>query len=176
MLAALLLGACAPAYNWREVRPTDPLVAVMLPGKPAALTQRILLDGRELVMSMSGAKVDENSFTVACAALPTDEVAVRESVLAAMRAGMLRNIGGTEERAEPMQVMMIDAAGATLARLNASRSLVKGKVQGRAMTMQAIFVATDKRACQAVALGPALPEEEARVFLDSLRLMATAGS
>lgn len=54
-LAAVLLGACSPEYNWREVRAADQGYVVMLPGKPASMTRTIQLDGLEVPMTMQGA-------------------------------------------------------------------------------------------------------------------------
>ena len=171
---ALLLG-CAPVFNWREVRPADLGVAVMLPGKPSSLTQRVRLDGLDLPMSMSGAKVEGVAFTVACATLPDTRADTRERVLAAMRSGMVRNLAGIEERAEPVEVALIDAAGATRGRVPGLRVRVVGSVQSRPARMLAVFAAEGTRACQAVAVGETLPEEEVRQFADSLRLIVGAG-
>jgi hypothetical protein len=171
----LALAGCAPDFNWREVKPADPAVAVMLPGKPSSLTQRVRLDGQELVMSMTGARAEGIAFTVACATLPDAAPERRERVLAAMRAGMLANIAGTEERADPLTVALIDTAGATRARVPAVRVSFKGAVQARPTQMRAVFVGEATRACQAVVVGENLPDEEARLFLESLRLIAPAG-
>ena len=71
MLALLaVLAGCAPAYNWREVRPEAAPVAVMLPGKPASMSREIDLAGLKVTMNMVGAKVDEHSFTIAWIVLP----------------------------------------------------------------------------------------------------------
>jgi hypothetical protein len=170
-----LLAACAPAFNWREVRPGDPAVAVMLPGKPASLTQRVLLDGFDLPMSMTGAKVEGVAFTVACAVLPDAQADTRERVLAAMRSGMVRNLAGTEEAAEKIEVGLIDAAGERRGLAPAWRVRVAGSIQSRPARMLAVFVGEGRRACQAVALGESLPDDEARQFADSLRLIVAAG-
>lgn len=175
VLSALLVGGCSPSYNWREVRPAELSLAVMLPGKPATLTQRVRLDGLELVMTMTGAKVDEIPFTVACATLPDALAPTRERVLAAMRAGMVRNIAGTEESAHEVKVRLIDAAGESRGQVDGLRLVVAGKVQGRAVRMHALFVGHALRACQAVTVGERLPEDEARQFVDSLRLIVAGG-
>ncbi len=143
----------------------------MLPGKPASLTQRIRLDGLELVMTMAGAKVDEFSFTVACAVLPDELPATQARVLSAMRGGMLGNIAGTPDKVDDIKVSLIDPAGVARGERAAVRLAARGSVQGRAVQMHGIFVAEGRRACQAVALGEGLPPDEARTFVDSLRLI-----
>ncbi|MBP7661790.1 MAG: hypothetical protein KA778_17415 [Burkholderiaceae bacterium] len=167
----LLSAACSPDYNWREVRPADLGLSVMLPGKPVSLTQRVRLDDAELVMTMAGAKADDIPFTVACAVLPDELAGTRERVLAAMRAGMVRNIAGTETNAREVRVRLIDAAGAARGETAALRLVAEGKVQGRPVQMHALFVAQGRRACQAVAVGERLPADEASVFLESMRLI-----
>lgn len=92
-LAVATLAACAPEYDWREVRSTHDGWFAMLPGKPVSLTRRISLDSLEVSMSMQGARVGETTFTIAVAELPDDAPATRDRAVAAMRAGMLRNIG-----------------------------------------------------------------------------------
>jgi len=176
LLAALaLLVACAPTFNWREVRPADLGVAVMLPGKPSSLSQRVRLDGLDLPMSMTGAKVEGIAFTVACATLPDAGTDTRERVLAAMRSGMVRNLAGTEERAEPVGIALIDAAGVARGRVPGLRVRVTGTVQARPTRMLAVLTGEGRRACQAVAVGESLPDEEVRQFADSLRLIVEAG-
>lgn len=171
-LGFLLLAGCSPTYNWREVRPADLPVSVMLPGKPSSLTQRIRLDGMDLVMSMTGAQADDQPFTVACVTLPDDQPGTAERVLAAMRAGMLRNIGGTEERAQAVTVRRIDPQGQARGERPGVQLVASGRAQGRPLRMHALFVADGRRACQLVALGADLPEDEVKVFVDSLKLIA----
>lgn len=179
-LLVVSLTACSPTFNWRVVKPADLAVVVMLPDKPASLTQRIQLDGRELVMTMTGAKADDFSFTVACAALPDAPgtppealAASRAAVLAAMRAGMLQNIGLPSGASDAVEVPIVDGAGATRGQVAGVRVNVQGRVQGRAVQMQALFVGEGRRACQAVALGAGLPADEARTFLESVRLVVS---
>ena len=47
-LVALLAAACAPDYNWREVRSPEQGYLVMLPGKPAEMTRSIRLQELEV--------------------------------------------------------------------------------------------------------------------------------
>lgn len=169
--ALLTLAGCSPTYNWRETRLAEQGVAVMLPGKPTSMTQRIRLSDLDLVMTMTGALVDDMPFTVACATLPDDQAATRERVLEAMRAGMLRNIAAGEPRTEPVTLRHVDAQGKTIADSQGVRVAASGAAQGRPMRMVAVFAGHAKRACQAVALGGALPEEEARIFVDSFRFI-----
>ena len=117
---------------------------------------------------------DYISVVAASAEQPDELAATRERVLAAMRAGMVRNIAGTETSAREVKVRLIDAAGAARGEASALHLVATGKVQGRPVQMHALFVAQGRRACQAVAIGEHLPAEEAGVFLESLRLIVAA--
>jgi len=170
-LAATLLAGCAPEYNWREIRSAELGYLVMLPGKPASMTRRILLGESEVSMTMQGARVDETSFTVAVAALADDRPATREKAAAAMRAGMLRNIAGSEQSSSSLEVPVVDAAGTRQGRETALRIEARGKAQGKPVAMLAGFATRGARAYQWVVLGPQPDPEQAKVFLDSFRLL-----
>jgi len=172
-LAASLLAACSPEYNWREVRSIEHGYLVMLPGKPASMTRQIRLEEAEVPMTMQGARVDETSFTVAVATLPDDRASTRQKAQAAMRAGMVRNIGGTERVADAREVTLVDASGAAKGRVPGVRVEADGSVQGKAMSMLAGFTARGSRAYQWVVIGPEVRREEALTFLDSFRLLQT---
>jgi hypothetical protein len=170
-LAATLLAACSPEYNWREVRSSNDGYLVLLPGKPVSMTREIRLDELEVSMTMQGARVGEASYTVAVATLPDDQSTTREKARAAMRAGMVRNIGGTESAAEERSVTVIDATGAARGQVPAVRVEASGNVQGKPATMLAGFTASGTRAYQWVVIGSGFPREEARTFLESFRLL-----
>jgi len=193
VLAAATLAACAPEYDWREVRSTHDGWSAMLPGKPASLARRISLDGLEVPMSMQGARVGETSFTIAVAELPDAAPATRDKAVAAMRAGMLRNIGagaatgpassaGTAAvpgvapaavapPAPDLRVPVIDAAGARVGEAPGWSLRATGAAQGRPIRMHAAFAARGARAWQWVVLGPEVDEEQARTFVASFRLL-----
>ncbi len=170
-LAATLLSACSPEYNWREVHSADGDYRVMLPDKPASMTRTIRLEDLQVPMTMQGARVGETAFTVAVAELPDALPATREKALAAMRAAMVRNIAGTERSSASGKVSVIDPSGAARGAEAAMRIDADGSAQGKAVTMLAGFAARGARAYQWVVLGPGIDREQAQVFLDSFRLV-----
>lgn len=170
LAAMLLLGACSPEYNWREVRSREHGYAVMLPARPASMTRQIRLRGFEVTMAMQGARAGGAAFTVAAAALPDDSRATREEAVASMRAAMVRNIAGTERASAAAKVDVVDAGGAACGRLDASRIEVHGRMREERVAMHAGFVAHGARAYQWVVLGGAPDPEQVRTFLDSFRL------
>lgn len=168
--AAFLIVGCAPDYNWREVRSPEQGYVVMLPGKPATMTRTIHLDALEVPMTMQGARVGETSFTVAVAVLPDETPATRSAAIAAMRAGMLRNIGGAEKEAVAVRVRVVDGAGAVLGDEQGMRIHAEGQARAQSVTMRAGFASRGDRAYQWVVLGPSLDDEQSLTFLDSFRL------
>ena len=106
--------------------------------------------------------------------LPDGSEATRARAVAAMRAGMLRNIAGTEKRAQPVRVQVIDAGGAATGEAAALRVDAEGSAQGKPVTMLAGFTAHANRAYQWLALGPAVDAEQAGTFLSSFRLTLVA--
>ncbi len=171
LACALALVACAPDYNWREIAPPDARYRAMLPGKPASMSRPIDLDGLAVTMAMSGARVDDQSFTVGEVTLPDAAPATREKARAAMRAAMVRNLAGREAAVSEVEVPVLDRAGRTLATQGAVRIEAPGRVAQRPAHLSALFVARGNRAWQAVVIGPAADPEHAATFLDSFRIV-----
>ncbi len=172
LCAFILMQGCSPEHNWREV--AVPEVRVMLPGKPAAMTRDVNLEGVKLKLTMQGARAGNQSYTVAYGQLPSgaDEAAA----LASMKKAMLRNIGASETKDTALPVPLIDATGGAKGALTSQWVRAPGQVtldgKPRAVLMQARFVAHQGRVVQAVVMGDAANEENAKIFLDSLRVVA----
>ncbi|MCP5265811.1 MAG: hypothetical protein H6934_06850 [Burkholderiaceae bacterium] len=171
-MAAALLGACSPTYNWREIRPEGGGFAVMVPARPSKMSRAIDLDGLAVTMTMHGARVDPASYTVGVVDLPEDSARVRAHAVDAMRRGMLRNIGAADDIALTATSVPFGAIGATAkARIGATMVRASGRRGDQALQMVAVFVARGQRAWQAVAIGSSLPDASTRLFTDSLRLL-----
>ena len=93
---ALLLAGCSPKYDWREVHGTNISFRAVLPGKPALHTRPVDLGGIRVPMTMAAADVDDVTFAIGVAELPDAIKAV--AALPAMKAAMVRNIGGSIRR------------------------------------------------------------------------------
>jgi hypothetical protein len=191
IVALLGLSACSPEYNWREVRIDAASARFMLPGKPASLDRTINIEGRPVVMTMTGAKVGESTYTVAYANIqaPADP----QKTLVAMREQMVRNIQGsvqsqTGPTTQPMtqsqgqsfsaplikavQVAIVDENGVAKASMTGQLVDAQGAVNGRPVSMKALFVTYQQTVVQAVSLGADLNQDQATQFVQSLRLIA----
>jgi hypothetical protein len=173
LLAPLAAGmaGCSPEHDWREVRAEDGAFIVMLPARPARMTRPINLDGFALEMTMHGAQAREVAYTVGTAVLPDASAATRERALAAMRAAMIRNIGGTERASRAVRVALVDAAGQGTDTVAGLEVEAVGRMRDRDATLVARFVGVGGRIWQAVVLGPAPDREQAALFLGSLKLV-----
>ncbi len=173
LAAGLLAGlaACSPPYDWREVHAPGGEYRVQLPAKPAAMTRQIHLQDQAVAMTMQGARVGENAFTVAVAPLPAAMSA--ERMLTAMREQMLRNIGASP--ATPVveaNVPIVRIDGSSVGSQPAQEVVAQGSGQHAAMRMHGRFMRWRDEALQIIAIGPDLDREQVEHFLASLRLVA----
>lgn len=154
---ALLLVACSPKLDWREVRGSGAPFVVLLPAKPASYTRAVNLDGLQVSMTMTAAEVDKVVFAVGTAELP--DAAEAPKALNAMKTALVRNIGGTIKQEKTSQ----DGAAATI---DIEASGTESRV------LLARFLAKDKRVYQLVMLGKegALSREAADTFFSSFKL------
>ncbi|AMO98462.1 putative transmembrane protein [Collimonas arenae] len=101
LCAVLLLGACSPKFNWREVRGKDASYSVLLPAKPATFARQIDLDGTQVTMTMTAAKVDDMVFAVGSATLP--DAAKAQAALGAMKTALVKTSTVPSRRRKPAQ-------------------------------------------------------------------------
>jgi hypothetical protein len=170
LAAGVVLAACSPEHDWREVRADEAGYRVMLPAKPASMTRAIHLETMRVDMSMQGAQAGGVSYTIGAVRLPDTSDAARERALAAMRSAMVRNIGGDERAARPVAVALVDAAGHRVGTVQGVEVEAVGRMRDADAVLIARFVGLDGRVWQAVVLGARPEREQAAQFLDSLAL------
>ena len=150
LAAALLLSGCNPTYNWRDYSSADAPYRIMFPAKPATHTRSVDLNGMQVEMTMTAAKVDNTTFAVGTAIAP--DAARAQAALPAMRLALLRNIGAPDAAAT--NDLNVDITGAG---------------QGTPMHLSGRFAAKGNRVYQVIVLGPAgkTPPEQVEQFLTS---------
>lgn len=161
--AVLLLSACSPSYDWREVRGGEVPFTVLLPAKPATLSRPVNLGGTQVTMTMTAAEVNGIAFAVGSAQLA--DAAAASAALDAMKAAMLNNIGGTV-RAEKTSTT---GTGRTI---DLEAVGVPASARGSTPTLLAArFAARGPRVYQAIVLGPeqSIPRDAIDTFLDSFK-------
>ncbi|HEX2604408.1 MAG TPA: hypothetical protein VHL60_07030 [Oxalicibacterium sp.] len=169
---ALLLTACSPHYNWREIHGEGVPYVVALPARPATFTRNIDLNGIRVNMTMTAAEVDATTFAVGTAELPSAPQA--QAALEKMKEALVRNIGGTVREQKILTIALSPGAGGGhLAVLDITASgRGDAATGGRPRMLFARFLAKDQRVFQLVATGPEqeLPRDLADTFFSSFKL------
>lgn len=164
--AVLILPACTPAYDWREVRGTDAPFAAVFPAKPATYSRMVNLNGTQVMMTMTAAEAAGVTFAVGSAQLP--DPAAAQGALQAMKTAMIGNIGGTVRHEKQSA---IPANGLSSIDLEATGASTAGN-SGQSRLLIARFVAKDRRVYQAVVIGTekAISRDAVDTFFTSFKL------
>lgn len=94
VLACLLvLGACSPTLNWRELRLTSTPLKALLPCKPDHGSRRMPLAAVEVDMHMAGCEAGGTLFAVAW--VDMQDAALAATALTQWQTAMLANMQGT---------------------------------------------------------------------------------
>jgi hypothetical protein len=168
LLAATLLAACNPKYNWRDYSSQDAPFRAMFPDKPATHTREVNLGELKVNMTMTASKIGDTTFAIGSAEAPDDDSAA--AAVPAMKNAMLRNIRATIEKEAMAKAS--SAAGATTARSTAINVTAKGLKDGQPIRLVAHFEARNKRIYQVIVIGPEkdVPEEQVEQFMTSFKL------
>ena len=166
------LAACSPKYDWREVRGTDAPFVVLLPAKPATLSRPIDLDGSKVTMTMTAAEVDGVTFAVGTAQL--SDAAHAQAALSAMKAALVKNIGGTIKSEKTAALAPANGAAKSQATaIDIEASGAPGRdAKGQPRMLVARFIAQDQRVYQVVVVGreKAVTRDAIDTFITSFKL------
>lgn len=165
----LNLAACSPQYDWREVRGPNAPYVVMLPAKPTTVSRSINLDGQQVTMTMTAARVDGVTFAVGTATLPDPQHAA--AALAGMKTALIKNTGIAADAAKSQTEKSNAATPATPVDLDVvgSPSVTSN---GQPMRLVARFVTKDNRVYQVVVAGheKAVTRDALDMFFTSFKL------
>lgn len=160
---SVLAGACAPALDWREVRPEAAGLVMLLPCKPEQRTRQLALAGRQVQMQVLGCTADGTTWGLSTADLV--DPALVGPALAELRAARLLNLDGVETAVQAAQV-----AGMT-PQVQAVRSSITGKrPDGTPVADQSLLVARGTRVFHAAALGGQPSVQALETFFEGLKL------
>lgn len=169
--AGLLLTACTPKYDWREVRGSGAPFVVTLPAKPTSVSRPIDLDGLQVTMTMTAAEIDGVTFAVGSVVLP--DTAQAQAALNAMKTALVKNIGGTilhEKSSATAQATGDSTTQTTSIEIEASGT-PSANSGGQPRLLFARFVAKQQRVYQAIVVGKekAVSREAVDTFLTSFK-------
>lgn len=113
----LAVAACSPAFNWREVRPDNTRLSLLLPCKPDKAEKTVPLGGRPTSLAMLGCTTGGATFAVAVADL--GDAARAADVLAQWQALTLTNmkaapVGTGEGASQALPLKLPHAEGTPL--------------------------------------------------------------
>jgi hypothetical protein len=163
LIALVLLCACSPTLDWREVRPEGSGAVALFPCKPSTDTRMVTLDGAPVRMLLAACRAGDATWALAVADVG-DPARVAAS-LTALRSATAANLGADAQRVGALQV-----SGMTPNPL-AERYRIQGKLPGgEAVTLEAGFFSKGTRVFQATVMGPQVSGEAVANFFDGLKL------
>ncbi len=165
LVCAVMLGACAPALDWREFRADEGAFGVLMPQRPSQAERKLVTPAGEVTMKMYSVRVDETVLGAGFADFASPPDAATQ---AAMQAALLKNLDGTVISDKPV--------GSGVPGMPAGREVVKRGLLGQGTAsvpgeLRARFYVRDNRYYQLVVIGRqgALPEADIDMFMVSLK-------
>ena len=163
--AAVVLAACSPALDWREVRPDGSGAALMLPCRPASHARDVVLAGAPARLTLYACNTSGMTWALAYADL--DDPGRVRLALRELRAAAATNLGAGPDR--PLDWRM---AGAT-PHAESGRFELQGRLPaGKAVREQVAVYARGTTVYQATVVGETLDPEAVEVFFSGLRLLS----
>lgn len=162
VLAASLCG-CAPALDWREVRPEGTDLAAMFPCRPGRAERDINLAGRPLKLTLLSCSAADALFALSFARV--SDAQHLESTLEELRLSVARNIDSAESDKRPFVVRGMSPNP------KAVRSHVRGRrADGSAVEGEVAVFSIGPEVVQAQVLATRFDADAAQTFLDGLRI------
>jgi hypothetical protein len=156
------LAACAPALNWRDVRPEGSGAQLLFPCKPDVQERRVALAGPPVRLTLHVCSAADLTWALALADV-ADPARVAPA-LAALQAGAAANLGAKVAASTPLTV-----PGAT-PQAASGRARLSGQMpDGRPTQMQVLVFAHGTQVFQASVVGGVLPDEAVEAYFSSIR-------
>lgn len=160
--AVLLLAACSPEYNWRELDVADGRVRAAFPARVQTETRELALGGQSLQFSLTAAQVNRAVYAVGYAPLPpgvAGDAAASQDLARALVQSLHANLGRDAPEAMPSYGHDIEVHG----------EAVNG---GPPSWLLARVWVADGMLIEAVAAGAEdrLDGDKAREFIDGVRV------
>lgn len=163
VLAASLLLACNPAFNWRDVRPDNTALNLLLPCKPDKAQRNVPLGGRPTQLAMLGCDAGGATFALAVATVP--DASQSAAVQAGWQAATLANM----KAIGPGQTTTLKVPGASLQPPAVLVQASGQRADGQPVYSQAAYFAQGRQLFQAVIYAGKLQPEVAETFFSSLK-------
>ena len=174
--AALLLTltACSPVFNWREVRPENTALSLLLPCKPDRAEKKVPLGDSPVVLRLLGCDAGDATFAVAVA--DVGDASKVTAVLAQWQSSTLANMKAQPvgQRPDTLDKATTDVIPLKLpgAALQPPAVLVKAtgqRADGTAVSGQAAYFVQGSQVFQVVIYAAEISPEVAETFFSSLK-------
>lgn len=168
LLMVVVLSACSPTFNWRDVRLASTPLQALMPCKPETAQRSVPLAGSPTELHLLACETGGIQFALAWA-----EVAAPTQVpqaLAAWRSASLQAIGVRSlpgDEASTTWAALVPGAAQALGVQARGQNPAGGEVQTRA-----VYFARGTQVFQAAVYGERLPAEALEAFFGGLRLPA----
>lgn len=171
--AVVWLAACSPVLDWREVRPADSRLQLLMPCKPSVQERQVSLAGQPVRLVLQACAAGGQTWGLAFA--DVGEPARVGPALLELGASAASNIGALRTKGEAGTAAAVEPAplqvsGATPNAASLRQSLQGARPDGTPLRMQMGVFAHGTRVFQATVLGEQLPDEAADTFFNALRI------
>lgn len=166
LAATMLLPACSPSFNWRDVRPDNTALSLLLPCKPDKAQRSVPLGGQPTDLAMLGCDAGGATFALAVATVAD------ASQMAALQAGWQAATLANMKATGPGQITPLKVPGASVQPPAVLVQASGQRADGQAVTSQTAYFAQGNQLFQAVIYSGKLQPEVAETFFSSLKLDA----
>jgi hypothetical protein len=163
-VAALLLGACTPALDWRESRPQGSRAQLLFPCRPASHARSVALAGARVEMSMYACSAADTVYALSFA-----DVKDPARVGAALEE-LARSLRSHVRPPEAAASQPVAVPGMTPQPMSAQWRQAGSLPDGRAVQQRAALFSHGTMVYQATMLGPQLDAQAQEAFFGSLRV------
>ena len=143
-MCLVLLVACSPAYDWREVTDQGAGYTATFPDKPVKATRSMVIAGETVELTLHSARVDDGFFAVGTIPLKDEQLAKVPEIMVALQAAMQNNIGVTGQTPK-----IVSAQNVSWQEIVAEGTINNGKPA----VLQARFVQKGKQIVEVIAMG-----------------------
>lgn len=158
----LMLAACSPTYNWREVRFEPTLLKAQLPCKPDKGARTVPMAGRQVELQVIGCEAGGATFALLSGDI-VDPLRDGE-VLAQWKAATFANMRSAGSQEQPFL-----PAGAMALPQSVRVTAVGQRADGSKVESQAAYFARGSQVFQAVIYADKLTPEAADPFFSALK-------
>ena len=160
----LMLTACNPAFNWRDVRPEGTNLALLMPCKPETAIKKVPMGGQTTSLQLLGC--DAGDLTFALASADVADAAQVPAVLAAWQQLTLVNM----KAAKADSVLALQVKGKGGAATPAVWVKASGqRADGTKVAGQAVYFAQGPTVFQAVIYGAQIKPDVADTYFSGMK-------